>query len=79
MEINSCELLITDKSKLTGLPDGALEADTGTAKAKDKEGWLFDISMPSYILFLKYADNRELSFGYMDMAWHTLENRLKDV
>lgn len=59
-ETNSYDLLITDKSKLSGLPEGALEAAAGKAKAKDKEGWLFDISMPSYLPFMKYADNREL-------------------
>jgi len=59
-ETNSYELLITDKSKLSGLPEGALEAAAGKAKTKDKEGWLFDISMPSYLPFMKYADNREL-------------------
>ncbi|WP_346862567.1 M3 family metallopeptidase [uncultured Draconibacterium sp.] len=59
-ETNSYELLITDKSKLAGLPEGALEAAAGRAKAKDKEGWLFDISMPSYIPFMKYIDNRDL-------------------
>ncbi|WP_346856103.1 M3 family metallopeptidase [uncultured Draconibacterium sp.] len=59
-ETNNYELLITDKSKLAGLPEGALEAAAGRAKAKDKEGWLFDISMPSYIPFMKYIDNRDL-------------------
>lgn len=59
-ETNGYELLISDKSKLTGLPEGALEAAAGRAKAKDKEGWLIDISMPSYIPILKYADDREL-------------------
>jgi peptidyl-dipeptidase Dcp len=59
-ETNAYELLITDKSKLTGLPEGALEAAAGKAKSKDKEGWVFDITMPSYLPFMKYADNREL-------------------
>ncbi|WP_346861984.1 M3 family metallopeptidase [uncultured Draconibacterium sp.] len=59
-ETNNYELLITDRSKLAGLPEGALEAAAGRAKAKDKEGWLFDISMPSYIPFMKYIDNRDL-------------------
>ncbi len=59
-ETNGYELLISNKSKLAGLPEGALEAAAGRAKAKDKEGWLIDISMPSYIPVLKYADNREL-------------------
>ena len=59
-ETNAYQLVITDKSKLAGMPEGALEAAAGKAKAKDKEGWLFDITMPSYLPVLKYADNREL-------------------
>ncbi|MEL6484275.1 MAG: M3 family metallopeptidase, partial [Bacteroidota bacterium] len=30
------------------------------AKAKEKEGWLFTLDYPSYIPFMKYAENREL-------------------
>lgn len=59
-ETNKYELHITDKSKLVGLPEGVLEAAAGKAKSKEKEGWVFDITMPSYLPFLKYADNREL-------------------
>ena len=59
-ETNAYELQITDKSKLAGLPEGVLEAAAGKAKSKEKEGWVFDISMPSYLPFMKYADNREL-------------------
>ena len=59
-ETNAYELHVTDKSKLTGLPEGVLEAAAGKAKSKDKEGWVFDITMPSYLPFMKYADNRDL-------------------
>ncbi|HPE77472.1 MAG TPA: M3 family metallopeptidase, partial [Draconibacterium sp.] len=59
-ETNSYEMLITDKNKLAGLPEGALEAAAGLAKSKNKEGWLFTLNMPSYLPFMKYADNREL-------------------
>ncbi|MCY1721778.1 M3 family metallopeptidase [Prolixibacteraceae bacterium Z1-6] len=59
-ETNSYELHISNKEDLAGLPDGAIEAAAGKAKAKGKEGWVFDISMPSYLPFMKYADNREL-------------------
>jgi len=31
-----------------------------TAQSKGKEGWLFNLQYPSYVPFLKYADNREL-------------------
>ncbi len=59
-ETNSYELHITDKNKLNGLPDGALEAAAGLAKSKEKEGWIFTLNMPSYLPFMKYADNRDL-------------------
>ncbi len=59
-ETNNYELHITDKSKLAGLPEGVLEAAAVKAKSKEKEGWIFDITMPSYLPFMKYADNREL-------------------
>lgn len=59
-ETNAYEKHITDKNLLTGLPESALEAAAGKAKSKGKEGWLFDISMPSYLAVLKYADNRDL-------------------
>jgi peptidyl-dipeptidase Dcp len=59
-ETNNYELHITDKSQLAGLPEGALEAAAGKAKEKGKEGWVFDISMPSFVPFMKYADNRGL-------------------
>jgi peptidyl-dipeptidase Dcp len=59
-ETNNFEMHITDKSKLSGLPESELEAAAAKAKSKNKEGWIFDITMPSYLPFMKYADNREL-------------------
>ncbi len=59
-ETNNYELHISDKSQLNGLPESALEAAAGLAKAKNKEGWIFNLNMPSYLPFMKYADNREL-------------------
>lgn len=59
-ETNNYELHITDKNQLAGLPESALEAAAGLAKSKGKEGWLFTLHMPSYLPFMKYADNREL-------------------
>ena len=59
-ETNGYQLHVADKSNLTGLPDGALEAAAAKAKSKNKVGWIFDLNMPSYLPFMKYADNREL-------------------
>ena len=59
-ETNNFKLHVTDKSKLTGMPEGALEAAAARAKSENLEGWIFDLNMPSYLPFMKYADNREL-------------------
>lgn len=59
-ETNSYELHITNKNELAGLPESALEAAAGLAKSKNKEGWIFTLDAPSYLPFMKYADNREL-------------------
>ena len=59
-ETNKFEMLITNESELSGLPDGAKEAAKAMAEAKDKKGWLFTLDYPSYIPFMTYADNREL-------------------
>ena len=57
---NAWEKLITDKNELKGLPDGQLAAAAARAKEKGKEGYLFDLSAPSYGALMKYAENREL-------------------
>ncbi len=59
-ETNSFELHLTDKDQVSGLPESALEAAAGKAKSKGKEGWIFDITQPSYLPFMQYANNREL-------------------
>ena len=57
---NAWEKLITDKNELKGLPDGQLAAAAARAKEKGKEGYLFDLSAPSYGALMKYAENRDL-------------------
>lgn len=55
------ELLINDEKDLCGLPEGTKEAAKLMAQNKGKEnGWLITLDYPSYIPFMKYADNREL-------------------
>jgi peptidyl-dipeptidase Dcp len=56
----SFELLIKDKKKLSGLPEGAIEAAALAAKEKKKSGWLFTLDFPSYMPVMQYADDREL-------------------
>ncbi|GET20595.1 M3 family metallopeptidase [Prolixibacter denitrificans] len=59
-ETNAFELLITDEKDLSGLPEAVREAAQQLAKSKGKEGWMFNLQYPSYLPFMKYADNREL-------------------
>ena len=57
---NRFELLINDEADLSGLPDSARDAAALLAKNKRKEGWMFTLSAPSYIPFMRYADKRDL-------------------
>lgn len=52
--------LITQKSDLAGLPESALAAAKAQAEAKQQQGWLLTLDMPSYLPVMTYADNREL-------------------
>ncbi|MDR1742694.1 MAG: M3 family metallopeptidase [Dysgonamonadaceae bacterium] len=59
-ETNKFEMLLTDKSDLGGLPQSVIDAAAAKAKSKGKEGWMFDLSAPSYVAFMKYASRRDL-------------------
>ena len=70
--------IITDKNLLSGLPQSVLEVAAAKAKAKGQEGWLFDLTMPSYTALMKYADNRELRqefyLKYSSRSYHDLHD-----
>ncbi len=57
---NSYELLLKDKNDLKGLPQNEIDAAESLAKSKNKKGYIITLDYPSYIPFMKYADNREL-------------------
>ena len=59
-ESNKFEMLLTNELDLEGLPQSALDAASDNAKSKGKEGWMFDLSAPSYIAFMKYSSCRNL-------------------
>ena len=59
-ETNAFELHITNEEDLKGLPEGEKDAAAQLAKHKGKEGWIVTLAYPSYIPFMKYADNREI-------------------
>jgi len=51
---------ITDKELLKGMPDSALAAAEAAAKAKELDGWLLTLDVPSYLPVITYCDNQEL-------------------
>jgi len=57
---NSFSLLLEDDSRLKGLSQTALEIAKNKAKNKNMEGYLFDLSLPSYQAIMTYADDRDL-------------------
>ncbi|HPR20794.1 MAG TPA: M3 family metallopeptidase [Proteiniphilum sp.] len=59
-ETNAYEMLLTDEADLAGLPASFIDAAAAKAKAKNKEGWMIDLSAPSYIGFMKYSSRRDL-------------------
>lgn len=52
--------LITDEAELSGLPESALAQAQAMAQAKEQDGWLLTLDMPSYLPVLTYANNRAL-------------------
>ena len=75
-ETNKYEMLLTDKADLAGLPESVLEAAQARAKAKSKEGWLFDLSAPSYTSFMKYSHDAIFAKNYIG---HTTPNALPEA
>ena len=59
-EGNKFEMILTDDADLAGLPQMVKDAAVAKAKSKDKEGYMFDLSAPSYIAFMKYSTRRNL-------------------
>ncbi len=49
-----------DRSALTGLPESELRLLEANAAAHDKQGWLVDLSYPSYSAIITYAEDRDL-------------------
>ncbi|MEW7280638.1 M3 family metallopeptidase [Aquimarina sp. 2201CG1-2-11] len=80
-ETNKYEMHITNEEDLAGLPEGAKDAAKALAASKNKEGWLITLDYPSYIPFMKYADNRELrkklslAFGSKGFKKDALDNQ----
>ena len=57
---NAYELVITDRERLAGLPDDAIQAAADLAKAKGRRGWQFSLQFPSYFPIMQYGRDRAL-------------------
>ncbi len=70
-ETNAFELLITDESKIAGLPESAKQAAAENAAAKGVEGWRFTLHAPSMIPVLTYLDDA----GIREQVWRAYNTR----
>ena len=57
---NAYEFLISDESKLAGLPESARMAARASAQSKRKEGWRLTLQGPSYTAAMTYLDDRNI-------------------
>lgn len=67
---NSWYKQITNRDELKGIPAIELELAEARAKKKGVEGYVFDLSQPSYLTIMKYADNQELRKEFY-IKWNT--------
>jgi oligopeptidase A len=54
---NAWELILTDESRLAGLPPSAVAAARASAASKQREGWRFTLQAPSYMAVMTYLDD----------------------
>jgi oligopeptidase A len=57
---NAWSFLVTEGSRLAGLPQDAIDAARAEAQAEGQEGWRFTLRMPSYLPVMQYANDRSL-------------------
>ena len=57
---NNFQMVLTSEADLAGLPGYVRDMAAQAAKDKGVEGWLFDLSAPSYGGFIKFSDRRDL-------------------
>jgi oligopeptidase A len=54
---NVFELVLTDETKLAGLPPTAIAAARASAESKGQPGWRFTLHAPSYLAVMTYLDD----------------------
>ena len=57
---NAFSLNLTNEDDLIGLPNYVRDQAADAAKDKGLKGWLFNLTAPSYIPFMKFSERRDL-------------------
>jgi len=70
-ETNAFELVITDESRLAGLPESAKQAAAENARSKGVGGWRFTLHAPSMIPLLTYLDDAQIR----ERVWRAYNTR----
>lgn len=58
--VDQWSLLLTDETRLGGLPADVIQAAKDAAATDGQSGWKFSLKMPCYIPVMQYATDREL-------------------
>ncbi len=80
-ETNRYRFHITEEARLSGLPQTSRDAAAAKARTLDLPGWVFTLDYPSYLPFMKYADDREArrefskAFGSKGFHGDALDNQ----
>ncbi|MBI2753375.1 MAG: M3 family metallopeptidase [Betaproteobacteria bacterium] len=57
---NAFSIVVTDESRIAGIPPDALAAAREAAERGRASGWKFTLHMPSWLPVMQYAEDREL-------------------
>ena len=57
---NAYSILVEDEKRLAGIPADDLQAAREAAEKDGKQGWKFNLQMPSYFPVMQYAEDRVL-------------------
>ena len=57
---NAFEIVLSDSSRLKGIPDDSIAYFKESAKAAGKDGYRITLQAPSYLAVIRYADDRNL-------------------
>ena len=71
---NAFEILLEDDSRLSGLPQSAIEASSHSAASREKTGYRLTLQAPAVTAVLTYADDAALR----KQLWHAYNTRCVD-